>query len=784
MLPRFAVAVTALCLVTQALSQTTARDGGSAANAGAVSRPTARDGGSAPVAGASLGPADPDTIDVIGVTPLGSGIDANRLPSNAQTATAEQIREQGALDLSDFMRRNLSSVFVNEAQSNPLQPDLQFRGFVGSPVLGLPQGLAVYQDGVRINEPFGDTVNWALIPESAIDRVTLLPGASPLFGLNALGGAIAIDTKNGFTNPGTRAEILAGSFGRVEAQVETGGAMSDRLSWFVTASHFDEDGWRDYSPSRANQLFANLGLVDDTSTVDVSLTYADTDLIGNGAAPEDLLEIDRGAIFTRPDQTRNELVMFAVTGSSKLSDTLSLTGNLYVRSSDIRTLNGDNSDFAECENTPGFLCEGGNGGEQVLLDENGDAIEENDELEGATLNRSSTKQNTGGFGLQAAWHTGRGEIALGLAHDRSEVEFASSTELGSLDATRFAVPGGVFVGDALTGLDASTDNTGVYATATFGLTDALTLTLSGRYNRTEVDLEDHLGDELNGNHTFERFNPAIGLTAKLGGDLAFYASYSEANRAPSPVELTCADEGDPCRLPNAFVADPPLKQVVAKTFEAGFRGGWSGGRWHAGLFHTVNEDDILFVSAGELTNEGFFDNVGETRRQGLELSLAGEGERLQWFVNYTALDATFREEFEVASPNNPAADDGVIPVEPGDRLPLVPKSLLKGGMSVALGERLRLGGDVIASSGAPFRGDEGNLVEELDGYALLNLRLQYRLGAHAEVFLNLDNVLDEQYATFGVFGNAKDVLGDDFDAPQFVSPGSPRAAWLGVRMQF
>ncbi|HET8698127.1 MAG TPA: TonB-dependent receptor plug domain-containing protein, partial [Gammaproteobacteria bacterium] len=212
-----------------------------------------------------------DTIEVIGVTPLPS--DVNRLASNAQIATAQQIRAQGALDLSDFLRRTSSSVFVNEAQSNPLQPDLQFRGFVGSPLLGLPQGLAVYQNGVRINEPFGDTVNWALIPEAAIERVTLLPGANPLFGLNALGGAIAIDTKSGFTDPGTRLEVSTGSFGRVNAQVETGGASGDRLGWFVTASHFDEDGWRDFSPSRANQLFASLGLKSGKSTLDLSVTY-------------------------------------------------------------------------------------------------------------------------------------------------------------------------------------------------------------------------------------------------------------------------------------------------------------------------------------------------------------------------------------------------------------------------------------------------------------------------------------------------------------------------------
>ena len=122
---------------------------------------------------------------------------------------------------------------------------------------------------------------------------------------------------------------------------------------------------------------------------------------------------------------------------------------------------------------------------------------------------------------------------------------------------------------------------------------------------------------MNGDHTFKRFNPALGLTVGTEA-FTFYAGYTEANRTPSPVELTCADEDDPCRLPNAFLADPPLEQVVAKTFEAGVRGTWSSGRWHTGLFRTTSEDDILFISAGALTNQGFFDNVGETRRDGFE----------------------------------------------------------------------------------------------------------------------------------------------------------------------
>jgi outer membrane receptor protein involved in Fe transport len=731
-----------------------------------------------------------ETIDVISTTPLGAGLDADKIAANVQTATAEDIRERGALDLADFLKRDLGSVFVNEAQNNPLQPDVQYRGFVGSPLLGLPQGLAVYQDGVRINEPFGDTVNWALIPESAIQTVYLMPGSNPLFGLNALGGALSIKTKTGFSSPGTRAELMAGSFGRTVLQGEFGGAASGGdLSYFVTGSHFEEDGWRNFSPSEATQVFANVGSQTDSSTFDLSFSYADTDLIGNGASPVELLALDREAIFTRPDQTQNELTLLNFRASRALSERLALTGNVYVRGSDVRTLNGDDSDFEECEDDPGLICEEEEDEEEIVLDPNGNPIPADDSVEGATVNHTNTKQDGVGFSVQTSWLGDLGgrdnQFVVGLAYDRSDIQFDASTELGALDATRLAVPGGFFVGEALTGLDAETANTGLYLSNTFHLSGTVALTLSGRYNRTQVTLEDQLGNELNGDHDFDRFNAAAGVTYAVTPRLTAYASYSEANRAPSPVELTCADEDDPCRLPNAFVADPPLEQVVAETIEAGIRGRSDRGRWHVGVFRTTNDDDILFISAGALTNEGFFDNVGRTRRDGLELNVAGDvNDRTSWFANYTYIDATFRTDFAVPSPNNPAAIGGEIIVEAGDRLPLIPNQLLKAGLKFAATSKLSIGADVLASSGQHFRGDEGNLLETIGGYSLLSLRGDYRINDHTRLFLNIDNLLDEEYETFGVFGEADEVLGDDFEDARFLGPGAPRAVWLGVRMQF
>ena len=192
-----------------------------------------------------------ETIEVVGATPIhGLGIDRNKIPSNAQVILAGDLARTPGIHPGEQIAAALASVHVNEAQSNPFQPDIQFRGFTASPLLGLPQGMAIYQDGVRLNEPFGDTVNWDVLPPNAIAGVNLMPGSNPLFGLNALGGALSLQTKTGFSQPGHGASVFAGSFGRRWLDLHSAG-HTDRLGYFATARLLDEDGWRDFSPSRA-----------------------------------------------------------------------------------------------------------------------------------------------------------------------------------------------------------------------------------------------------------------------------------------------------------------------------------------------------------------------------------------------------------------------------------------------------------------------------------------------------------------------------------------------------
>ena len=735
----------------------------------------------------SANPADPDdreetdaAMEVVEVVaPL--SLDALAWPQ-ADAQGAAEVAATRPLGLTDLLNRRAASVTINEAQGNPLQADLGYRGFVGSPLLGLPQGIAVYKDGMRLNEPFGDTVQWALLPPTVVAAVLLLPGSNPLFGLNALGGAISVRSKDGFAHPGVDARVVAGSFGRRAVAAQAGDA-GQRFGTYGMVSTLREDGWRDYSPTRADAAFAKLSWRRAGSKVDFSLQAADTDLTGNGAAPVQLLLRQRSAVFTRPDRTWNALTQFNATAQHDFSQTLAVSANLYRRASDIDTYNGDDSDVDACEHEPTLLC--WDDDDQPVRDAAGHPLAANWGPD-ATINRTRTEQRSHGFGAQAHWR-GTGPVRqrwlAGLSVDASAIDFSSSTELGRLDETRQAVPSGVFVADIFTDLTVDLAYFAAYVAKTLTLSPNLRLNVGARYNRAQVTLRDRLGTALDGDHRFSRLNPTLGVIVRAKPGLSLHASYSESNRAPSPVELTCADENDPCRLPNAFLADPPLKQVVARTLEAGLRGTAGAVDWQLATFATRSDDDILFISAGRLASDGYFDNVGATLRRGFEASLEAVHRRLRWALHYTFLDATFREPFSVPSVNHPSAENGRIAVPAGARLPLIPRHQLKARVGMKLSPRIDIDAELIHASAQHLRGDEANLTTPLDGYSTVNLRVNYAVRRRLSVFAMCDNVLNRRYATFGTFGEADEVLGDEFDNPRFATPAAPRAGWLGIEVR-
>jgi outer membrane receptor protein involved in Fe transport len=795
-----------------------------------------------------------DEIIVIGVTPGGdAGLPLEKIPYNVRTATAEEIERFHSLDLSDFLNRGMGSVSLNDAQNNPLQPDVQYRGFTGSPLLGLAQGLAVYQNGVRINEPLGDTINWDLLPESAVQSIDLTSGANPLFGLNTLGGALAVTMKNGFDNPGHSAQAWGGSFGRWVIGGESGANNGD-LAYYANVQYFEEDGWRDLSDSDSLNFYGSVGWRNEASALNLNGQYGDSFLTGNGATPIELMELERDAVFTAPDITEHDMYMFSMDGSHDFSDTIRFSGNAFFRRNESDSFNGDASEFAECElGGADRLLEGleEDDLEELGLDDDDvcenqfadeDALEDflnmtaaglgedeefniedlTDELSGtgvlsdeAINNQSTRVQKSRGIDGQFAFLNdlfGRGnQLVVGGAWYRGTSDFEAVTELAELNPDTRSTEGlgtGTFVDEAATDIRTETETWSLYFTDTIDLTEQLSLTVSGRYNNTAVDLSDQSGErpELNGEHDFDRFNPAVGITYQATEQVNLYGGYSESSRAPTPIELSCNDhifeiaranaiaEGeDPddiefeCRLPNAFLADPPLDQVVAKSWEAGLRGDLSETvRYHAGYFHTVNKDDIIFQSTGRAT--GLFANVDETRRQGFEGQLIGRSGKMDWFLAYSWIDATFQDDLEVLSPNHDFADDdeGTIEVESGDRLPGIPEHTLKLGGDYHFTDRISAGFDVVYNSDQVMRGDESNQLDTVDGYALVNLRGEWRVTDHVLLFARVSNLFDADYETFGLLGEdpseVEVPLFEDFSDPRFFGPGAPRAGFVGLKV--
>jgi iron complex outermembrane recepter protein len=730
-----------------------------------------------------------ETVDVVGATPLhGLGIERNKIPANVHTATATELRRTGGISVAEQLELAMPSIHVNDATTNPFQPDLQFRGFVASPLLGLPQGIAVYQNGVRLNEPFGDTVNWDLLPDSAVASINVMPGSNPLFGLNALGGALSVQTKTGFSHPGHAFTVSSGSFARHRVEAASGGNRG-RVGYFLAGTALAEDGWRDFSPSRIRQLFGDVEWRGAATTVNATVTAGANRLIGNGTAPIQLLDEDRSAIFTYPDQTGTKMALLTLSGRHQASAAVALEGVFFYRRATIDTFNGDDSDYDECEDErfEEFLCSDEGEGEPVLNQfDDLIPVDDDDELNG-TNNRSATTSNGLGGTLQAtvtAPLSGRpNHFVAGLSIDAGRSRYQADTEIARLTAERGTIGTGFFDVDAIVRLRTTVRHTGLYAANFLTVAPDVTLMGAARFNHSVVHLRDQVGTELSGDHTFSRVNPAVGVTYQLPRSLTAYGSFSMSSRVPAPSELSCADPEDPCRLPNAFVADPPLAEVAARTWEGGIRGRSGALAWNASTFRTGTRDDLMFISSGPLTNTGHFENVGDTVRQGLEFDLSGGMNPIRWSVAYTLLRARFDAPLTLSSPNHPDGADGEIGVQAGSRLPGVPQHNVKASLSAAI-RRLTIGGSLMANSSRYLRGDEANLLPPVDGFAVVNLLAGYSLNRRIALTGRVSNLFDSEYSTFGLLGESDEVLGDEFDDPRFLGPGAPRAAWAGITLSF
>ena len=800
-------------------------------------------------------------VEVVGVSPIaGVDVSRDRIAANVQTARAADIERSQALDLSSFMNRRLGSVYLNEMQGNPLQPDVNFRGYTASPLLGSQQGLSLYLDGVRLNQPFGDVVSWDLIPKATIASLALNPGSNPLFGLNTLGGALSIQTKDGLKQPGTSLQLLAGSHARRSVEFEHGGHDDDGTHWYVTGNKFRERGWRVDSPSDVNQLFAKLGRHGGDTDVTLSASLADTNLNGNGLQEQRFLERDRASVYTRPDNTRNRAALLNLALSQSLGDAWKLAGNAYVRHIHTRTYNGDlNNDALDqslyqpsaaeraaltAAGLTGFPTAGESAAntpfpkwrciaQALLRDEPGKKCN-------GVIHQTRTQQRNHGVTAQLGYDGPLlglpSQSLIGAAADFSRSHFTRGSELGYLNADR-SVTGVGALGDGVSGgnvdgepydtrvdLSGRTRTVSLFASTVLTLNAGTHLTLSGRYNHSTVRNRDAItpgggAGSLDGDHRFSRLNPALGLTFTPVAGVNAWVGINQGSRDPSSIELGCADPANPCKLPNALAGDPPLKQVVTTTVEAGVRSTPGGPlAWSLGAFRSDNRDDLLFV-ADNAAGFGYFKNFGKTRRQGVELGLSGQPIKGSTAgMNLTLLDASYRTaEFVNGASNsrNEAAQvglrglDGNIAIRPGDRIPLVPSRMLKLYADLDLGDAWSFGADAIAMGGTTARGNENGLHQadglyylgagHSAGYAVLNVNAAWKPAKGFKLFAQVSNVLDRAYATAAQLGptgfnDAGNFQSRPFAAntngarplrhATFYAPAAPRAVSLGLRYEY
>ena len=743
------------------------------------------------------------TLVVYPTTPIpGSGIDPQKVPASVNIVDANQIKQTGSLNISDALQKYVPGIVVNEVTGNPFQPNVQFRGFVASPVSGTPQGLAVYQNGVRINEAFGDTANWDLIPTAAIKSVTVVTN-NPAFGLNALGGAVNVQMKDGFNYHGAEIDTMGGSFGRIQSSAQWGKQV-DNFAVYGALEGLHDDGFRNFSASDVRRFYSDVGYKNETSEFHVNMGAADNKFGATATVPIELLQQYWGATYTTPQTTENRVGYVNLTGKVEATPTWTIEGSAHVRVFDQKMLDGNPTGTQPCTADPTLLCFGdgstpanGLNGAQLANPFDPGAIL-------GELDRTTTHSTTAGLSLQAT-NTDQlfghnNHFVVGASFDSSVTRFTASAELGTI-GSNFVVNGsGIFLGQSGTpisigpvALRTTNRYSGLYVLDTFDVTNAFSITGGGRFNVANIRLEDQIGSALNGNDTYTRFNPIIGGTYKITPGIAAYAGYSEANRAPTPLELGCADPAHPCIIAAFLVSDPPLKQVVSRTVEAGLRGtkdlniGTLG--WKLGVFRANNTDDILAIPSPVLQGFGYFQNVGSTRRQGIEAEVNLRSTILQLYASYALVDARFLDALQVGS-NSPFVDvNGKVQILPGNRIPAIPRNRIKAGIDYSVTDAFKIGGDALFVDSQYFVGDESNQAQRLPSYAVFNLHASYQIDKTFQIYARADNIFDNRYATYGTFFHTGAVPnfangGAPFTDPRSLSPARPRAFYAGLKATF
>ncbi len=464
------------------------------------------------------------TINVIGVAPLpGLSVPRDALPYTVQTGTRDDLGSGANGSLAEFLTRSLSGINSSDIQGSPFQAAVTYRGYSASSLLGAPQGISVFLDGVRFNAPFGDIVSWDLVPEAALANIMLVPGSNPVYGLNTLGGALVLTTQSGLSAPGFSADIRAGSFGRTRSDLAYGWNDGHGLHAFAAGTYFDENGWRDHSAGHLGNFFAKVGRADAVNEIEATALYGNSTLVGNGLTPETdytgdgaapaLLRDNRKAVYTWPDQTQNKLAQAALRGRHAFSDTFVLDVLGYVRHATRQTVNGDTAqdyeDYVQ-DCAAGFNADGSPVDDDCPVTRDQGAA-----IAPAVMNTTRTSEHSWGLSAAIARTLDAHRLSVGVDYNQSRLSYSQDQQLASFSNDRGAVPLADAPVEFFSGVDGTTKASGLYATDTWTALPNVFVTGSLRWNASRVSSAINSADDGPQSPTsfnYRKLNPALGVS--------------------------------------------------------------------------------------------------------------------------------------------------------------------------------------------------------------------------------------------------------------------------------
>ena len=676
--------------------------------------------------------------------------------SNFQGATGSSV--------ADALTGSAGVNLTNQTGSTS-QADIRLRGFALSPIVGVPQGVSVFVDGVRVNEADASQVHLSLIPGGAVDRIELIRGSVGAFGRNSLAGALNIVTRRG-TEPSVEMEMEGGLFGLLRGALGASGSAGS-FDGFAVASYDRSSGWRQLSGTEARSLFAKAGWRGERTDAWLSYTFASHSLEGPGPLPDSWL--DGGALpadITDPPADRRRLQYTGGSGDVFAPRLHFLSGRVERRLAD------------------GWTLQASSFGRLADFRQRNDNITEPDAL-GLTDIRSL------GSAVQISFEpSGRLLATAGAEWTRNDVEI----EIRELPNQAFPL----IVPATTERLETDENNVGAFGEVWWIARPTVSLYGSVRFDYVKLPVRDLLDPSGSGRNKFAQWSGGVGISKRLDRAWNAFASYGRGFRAPVILEVMCADPEDPCQLPFELGPDPPLKSVTSDTWQAGLRMANNPGRAEVAAFWSEVRNDIFNVTDLVTPTRGFFTNLDKTRRVGVEASLA-----LIPLVSLPSLSvrtamgwtrATFESEAVLSTPfldgddrageaGGPNAGDGPTApqVEPGDRFPMVPSLTASVGLRYDLNEgAFELTGGWV---GEQFLvGDEGNAATagKLNGYALLEASVERSFGA-VLFYLRVSNVLDADYRGFGIL--SENVRGPADGVEPFLTPGHPRQLMAGMRIR-